>query len=211
MTITWGTFDEADLSALRDLARACLDADGGLPIFAGDGLLRARLLGDDTLAARGETGALVGAAGVLVRDGATTTSGLVHPARRCEGIGRRLVEWAAERAGSAPLTAATETCEASAERLYARFGLEQTFAELVMRHPLREVPVVPAPDGVTLTPVADPPAGTGSRRTSGPSPTAPASPTPPRTSGSTSSRRTTSGGATSRPWRWTRAGSRWGS
>ncbi len=155
MTITWDSLTEADLPALRDLARACLDADGGLPILTSDGLLRARLLGGDTLAARDDTGALVAAAGVAVRDGAATTSGLVHPAFRGQGIGRRLMAWAAESAGSASLTVATETCEASAERLYARFGLAEAFAELVMRHPLAEVPVVPAPDGVELTPVAD--------------------------------------------------------
>ena len=63
MTITWDSLTEADLPALRDLARACLDADGGLPILTSDGLLRARLLGGATLAARDDTGALVAAAG----------------------------------------------------------------------------------------------------------------------------------------------------
>ncbi|WP_344149142.1 GNAT family N-acetyltransferase [Nocardioides koreensis] len=155
MTITWGPLTESDLPALRDLARACLDADGGLPILTSDGLLRARLLAGETLAARDETGALVAAAGAAVRDGAATTSGLVHPAHRGQGLGRRLMEWAAAAAGPAFLTAATETCEPTAERLYARFGLAEGFAELVMRHPLGEVPVVPAPDGVELVAVAD--------------------------------------------------------
>jgi len=155
MTLTWSELDDADLPALRDLARSCLDADGGLPIFTSDGLLRARLLGGETLAARDDDGALVAAAGVAVRDGAATTSGLVHPERRGRGLGRRLLEWAGERAADATLTVATETCEPSAERLYARFGLAEQFAEIVMRHPLREVPVVAAPDGVVVTPVVD--------------------------------------------------------
>lgn len=158
-SLAWDTLSEADLDDLATLARACLAADGGLPILPGTGLLRARFLGGETLAGRDGTGRLVAAAGVAVRDGAATTSGLVHPDRRAEGLGRHLLRWAAERAGDAPLTVATETCGPDAERLYARFGLGETFAELVMRHPLTDVPEVPAPAGVTTTPVADAPRG----------------------------------------------------
>lgn len=153
--LAWGELTEADLPALRELARACLDTDGGLPILAEDPLLRARLLGGETLAARTPEGRLLAAAGVHVRLTTATTSGMVHPAHRGQGLGRRLLTWAADRAGAVPLTVATETCSAGAERLYARFGLTETFAELVMRHPLDHVPDVPAPAGVVVSPVAE--------------------------------------------------------
>ena len=154
-SLTWGSLGEADLEDLAALARACLDADGGLPLLASTGLLRARLLGDETLAGRDGAGNLVAAAGTTVRDGAASTSGLVHPARRGEGLGRHLLGWAVDQAGDAPLTVATETCGLDAERLYARFGFEEVFAEVVMRHPLADVPDVGAPAGVTVRPVAE--------------------------------------------------------
>ncbi len=155
MTLTWEALDDADLPALRDLAQACLDADGGLPILTADGLLRSRLLGGETRGTRDGNGALLAAAGVAVDGGTASTSGMVRPAARGQGIGRELMRWAVDRAGPATLTVATETCAPAAERLYARFGLVESFAEVVMRHPLAEVPPVPAPDGVTVAPVAD--------------------------------------------------------
>lgn len=151
-SLSWDALTEADLAGLEALARACLDADGGLPLFTG-GLLRARLLGDQAIAGRDETGRVVAAAGLAVRDGAASTSGLVHPTRRGEGLGRHLLQWAVDAAGDAPLTVATETCAPDAERLYARFGLEQVFAEVVMRHPLTDVPEVAAPPGIATTAV----------------------------------------------------------
>lgn len=153
MNVTWGSLDEADLPALRSLAGACLGVDGGLPILAEEGLLRARLLGGDTLAARDPDGRLVAAAGVRVGPDGATTSGFVHPDHRGRGLGRELIRWAVERSAGAPLTVAAETCAADAERLYARHGLRETFAELVMRHPLDKPPVVPEPEGVTILPV----------------------------------------------------------
>jgi mycothiol synthase len=150
----WTELAEEDLPALRMLAGACLAVDGGLPILAEDGLLRARLLGGETRAAREPEGRLVAAAGVRVGREEAGTSGMVHPERRGEGLGRELMRWAVERSAGAPLTVAAETCPAGAERLYARFGLQEVFAELVLRHPLAEVPVVPEPPDVSVVPVS---------------------------------------------------------
>jgi len=153
MSLRWGSLEDEDLPALRALAGACLAVDGGLPSFAEDGLLRARLLGGDTLAAREPDGRIVAAAGVRTGPDGATTSGMVHPGHRGGGLGRELLVWAVDRAAGAPLTVATETCAADAERLYARHGLRETFAELVMRHPLVEPPVVAEPPEVGVLPV----------------------------------------------------------
>jgi GNAT superfamily N-acetyltransferase len=140
---------------LRDLARACLAADGGLPLLTDDGLLRARLGSGETREIRAADGSLVAAAAVTVREDGAATSGLVHPDHRGRGHGRELLGWAVERAAGVPLTVSCENVNPAAERLYARFGLERIFAEQVMRHPLGSVPDVPAPEGVRLVPVAD--------------------------------------------------------
>lgn len=140
---------------LRALARACLDADGGLPLLTDDGLLRARLQTGETREIRTPDGMLVAAAAVTVREHEAATSGLVHPDHRGRGHGRELLAWAVERAGGVPLTVTCENVNPAAERLYARFGLERSFAEQVMRHPLGSVPRVAAPEGVTLVPVAE--------------------------------------------------------
>ncbi len=151
--LTWTTLDDESFDELRALAHACLEADGGMPLFTGEQMLRGRMLIGESLAARDASGRLVAAAAVSLTEGAATTTGLVHPDRRGEGLGTRLVEWALGRAGHAPLTAATEMLSDQAERLYARFGLVQVFAEDVMRHDLTDIPDVPAPGGVTLAPV----------------------------------------------------------
>lgn len=143
-----------DLEELRGLAQACLDADGGLPLLTDDRMLRARLLSGETCEIRSRDGALVAAAALLVREDGAGTSGLVHPGHRGQGHGRALLGWAVERAGDAPLTVTCENVNPAAERLYARFGLEKFFAEVVMRHPLGRLPDVPAPEGVELVPIA---------------------------------------------------------
>jgi mycothiol synthase len=153
--VSWGDYDETDLAALRDLAEACLAQDGGLPLLTDDGLLRARMLGGDRLAGRDADGRIVAAASLLVRDGAATTTGMVHPDHRRRGLGGHLLDWALAEARDPPLTVLTETCSAGAEALYARAGLTRSFAELVMRHSLETLPTVPEPDGLTLRPVAD--------------------------------------------------------
>lgn len=144
--------DEADLPELQDLARACLEADGGLPLFAAPGLMRARLLREHTVAIR-EDGVLLAAAGLGLANGRAVTSGLVAPAARRRGLGTHLMSWAEDLAGDATLVVATESCGADAQRLYARYGLERTFAESVLRHDLEGLPSVGPPPGVRVTPV----------------------------------------------------------
>jgi mycothiol synthase len=149
------TGEAPSLDELRALAQACLDADGGLPLLTDAGLLRARLLSGETREIRADDGALAAAASVTVREDGAASSGLVHPAHRGQGHGRELLGWAVERAGGVPLTVTCENVSPAAERLYARFGLERFFAEVVMRHPLGSVPEVAAPGGVTVVPVAE--------------------------------------------------------
>ncbi len=145
---------EADLPALQRLARACLEADGGLPAFAELPLLRLRLLREQTLAIR-DDGNLVAAAGLTRGEGRVTTSGLVAPGARRQGLGHHLLAWTEDAAPDAGLTVVTETCSPDAERLYARHGLVCTFAESVLRHELGNFPPVHRPAGIRLVPATD--------------------------------------------------------
>ena len=120
--LIWSVLDGDSVDELRTLAQACLDADGGLPLFTGEEMLRRRMLIGESIAARDGSGALAAAAAVSVDGAGAITTGMVHPARRGEGLGGRLLQWARDRAGHAPLTVATETLSERAERLYARFG-----------------------------------------------------------------------------------------
>ena len=151
--LTWSTLDEDSFDELPTLTHACLEVDGGMPLFIGEQMLCGRMLIGESIAARDASG-LVAAASVSVGDSGATTIGMVHPARRGEGLGTRLLQWARHSAGRAPLTVATETLSGRAERLYARFGLAEVFAEDVMRHDLSGIPHLPAPEGITLTPVS---------------------------------------------------------
>lgn len=152
-----GPVDESELPALRELARDCLAADGGLPLFATEPLLRARLLAGTAIAGRDEQDRIVAVAG-LSGESELTTCGLVHPSRRGEGLGRLLLGWAVREAADRPLTVVTETWSPGADRLYAHHGLVEVFAERVLRHALVEVPEVPVPLGVHLVPVSAVPA-----------------------------------------------------
>lgn len=151
--LTWGPLDETDLDDLQRLVRCCLDTDGGLPKFESPGMLRARLLSAESIGARDDAGTLVAAAGLDRSGEPASTTGMVHPDRRGEGIGTELLRWARHLAGDRWPRVATETCTEQATRLYAKCGLERTFAEDVLRHPLDALPDIPPPDEVTLSPV----------------------------------------------------------
>ncbi|WP_139337999.1 GNAT family N-acetyltransferase [Micromonospora avicenniae] len=160
-TLSWGEIDEEHLAALTELAEACLEVDGGLPLFKRPPLLRARLLQSYTLGAW-HHGQLVAAVGVgvgniapsaAVAQGPATATGLVHPRWRGRGLGTRLISWADQRAGDADLLLTTETWSATGERLFTAHGLHLTFSESVLRHHLDVVPAVPRPETVVTEPV----------------------------------------------------------
>ncbi len=159
-TLAWQPLTENDLDALRHLARRCLEADGGLPQLAHEQMVRRLFLSGSGIAGRDETGDIVAAASVFV-DGAghRTATGLVHPSTRWQGLGEELVHWAQERAGGVPLRVVAETTSPESDRLFAEVGLQRTFAEHVMRHPLDEIPKVKRPAGLTVEPWSDETAG----------------------------------------------------
>lgn len=99
----------ADLPDLQCLARACLDRDGGLPMFADEAMLSSRMLRDRAIGLclpdgcdgiegpdglDGTGGTLVAAAGISLGGDEAVTTGMVHPAMRRRGIGDRLLRWA---------------------------------------------------------------------------------------------------------------------
>lgn len=142
-----------DLPDLQRLAQACLDQDGGLPLFAEEAMVRSRVLRDRTIGLRLPDGTLAAVAGLGFRGDTAVTTGMVDPTLRRRGIGEELLRWAIEQAGDAALMVETESCSADAEALYARHGLVRTFAETVMRHDVQDVPAVAVPDDVRVTAV----------------------------------------------------------
>ncbi|MFB6392109.1 GNAT family N-acetyltransferase [Polymorphospora lycopeni] len=150
--LTWKEFGEEHLTALTDLAEACLAVDGGLPLFTGSALLRARLLQARTLGAWYD-GGLIAAVSVGTDRQPATSTGLVHPAWRGQGVGSRLLSWADEQAGGADLLSTTESWSPGADALFTARGFERTFTEWVLRHELTALPEVTHPDGVATGPV----------------------------------------------------------
>jgi ribosomal protein S18 acetylase RimI-like enzyme len=129
-----------DAPALQALVRRCLDTDGGLPDAASE-----PFIGRQYLAGPGAgwfaDGVLVAAAALgAERDGRVTASGAVSPGFRGRGLGRRLFDWTVAAAGGTPLLVTAESVGESAVRLYARLGLREVFAEVVMSADLAELP-----------------------------------------------------------------------
>ncbi|MFD1321339.1 GNAT family N-acetyltransferase [Micromonospora sonneratiae] len=150
--LIWKEFGEEHLAALTDLAEACLAVDGGLPLFTGSALLRARLLQSRTFGAWHE-GGLVAAVSVGTARQPATSTGLVHPDWRGQGVGSRLLSWADDQAGNNDLLLTTESWSPDADALFTARGFERTFAEWVLRHDLAALPEVAHPDGVITEPV----------------------------------------------------------
>lgn len=125
---------EPDRPALQALIGRCLDADGGLPDAASEAFVRRMFLSGPAAAWRSDGDELVAAAALgPERDGRITAAGAVDPVFRGQGIGRQLLDWTVAAAAGRPLLIGTESLSEPAERLYARYGLRQVFAELVMR------------------------------------------------------------------------------
>ncbi len=151
--VAWSPLTEADLPALAELARACLHADGGLPLLAGEPMLRRHYLAGAGIGGRDETGDLVAAAGVFVDGtGRRAATGMVRPSARHRGLGGELARWCEERSGGNLLRVVLETTSADTEPFLHRLGLVRTFAEHVMRHDLVEVPRIRRPPGLRALP-----------------------------------------------------------
>ncbi|MGG5260931.1 GNAT family N-acetyltransferase [Phycicoccus avicenniae] len=149
----WTPLTEEDLPALRELARACLRVDGGLPHLADEPMLRRHYLSGVGLGGRDETGDLVAAAAVLVdRAGRHTATGLVRPSARGAGLGDELAAWCREHSGGTLLRVVVETVSPGTEQFLRRMGLVRTFAEHVMRHDLVDVPRIKRPPGLRSLP-----------------------------------------------------------
>jgi mycothiol synthase len=150
-TLAWQPLTEADVDALRHLARRCLAADGGIPQLAHEEMIRQLFLSGSGIAGRDQTGDLVAAAAVFVdAAGNRQATGLVHPSMRWQGLGEELARWARERFGGAPVRVVAETTSRESDALFADLGLVRTFAEHVMRHPLEEVPRIKRPEGLSV-------------------------------------------------------------
>ncbi len=151
--LAWSPLSDADLPALRELALACLRADGGLPLLADEPMLRRLFLSGTSIGGRDETGDLVAAAAVWA-DGPDRRSatGLVRPSARRRGFGAQLAAWSAEHSGGTLLRVVVESTSPETDPFLRRHGLVRTFAERVMRHDLVDVPVVRRPRGLKALP-----------------------------------------------------------
>lgn len=133
----------------------CLDTDGGLPDAASEPFIRRQYLAGPGTGWFAD-GVLIAAAALgAERDGRVTASGAVSPGFRGRGLGGRLFDWTVATAGGVPLLITAESVGESAVRLYARLGLREVFAELVMSADLAgpaqaASPARELPPGVTL-------------------------------------------------------------
>lgn len=157
--LAWRALAPSDAPALAGLGAACLAADGGFRALPAD-----EYLGDaaPSIGAFDPGGRLLAfAAARRSNHQGAAIAGQVHPDARGRGIGRFLIEWSivAGEALVAPAPAeqtralriSTEGLTPAAERLYARCGFSQEFAEDVMRYSLdAPAPDTPLPPGFTL-------------------------------------------------------------
>jgi mycothiol synthase len=154
--LQWSELTPEDRSAVRALAKACLDHDGGLPQLVDDEYIDRYFYGDDTIAGRDDTGELVAVAALRYDEaGNRIASGLVHPSVRRQGHGEALVAWAREQSLGVPIKVIAETMSPEAETLFAASGLTRTFAETVMFHDLTHISRIPLPDGVHAEPFSE--------------------------------------------------------
>lgn len=154
--LQWSALDPSDRDAVRALAQACLDHDGGLPQLVNDDFIATYFFGDDTIAGRDDLGELVAVASLTYDEtGHRIASGLVHPSMRRQGHGEALVAWAREQSLGVPIKVVAETMSPEAETLFAASGLRRCFAEKVMSHDLEHISRIALPDGVTTESFTD--------------------------------------------------------
>jgi ribosomal protein S18 acetylase RimI-like enzyme len=151
-TLDWRPLGEDDLVALAELATACLDIDGGLPLLAEEETLRRHYLSGVSIGGWDETGDLVAAASIFADGEGRVATGLTHPEVRSQHYGVDLVRWAREHAGGARLKVLAESTWPDQGELFADAGLIRVFAEHVMRHRRKQVPRIPLPDGLHTEP-----------------------------------------------------------
>lgn len=164
-TLRWRALAPEDRAPIEALGAACQAQDGG-----GHLLPTGRYLpGPDTphasVGAFAEDGALVAASSARLASVSPAPLaelvGQVHPAWRGRSIGRALIQWGVAEAQallrrhapseSSVIQIASEALTSSAERLYARHGFTQSFAEDVLRYDLaRPAPDAPLPAGIAL-------------------------------------------------------------
>jgi mycothiol synthase len=130
---------DGDLAALQALVRECLDADGGLPDAAGEAFIRRQYLAGPGAGWFADRALVAAAALGAERCGRITAAGAVNPGFRGRGLGRQLFNWTIAAANGMPLLVAAESVSESGQRLYARLGLREVFAELVMSADLTEL------------------------------------------------------------------------
>lgn len=153
--IDWAAPTAEDLGDLVRLGQACLERDGGLPQLVDPEHLRGSFLTDTALVGRDELGEIVAAAAVgLDSSGQRAATGLVDPSVMGQGIGQELVRWVDAHAGG-PVRVVLDSVSPEAETLFADVGLHRVFAETIMRHSLRSIPLVRAPEEIVTLPFTD--------------------------------------------------------
>lgn len=153
--LEWSATTAGDLDALVRLGSACLQRDGGLPDLTDPDHMRATLVTDVAICGRDELGDIVAAAAVGIDGtGGRKATGLVDPAVMGQGIGHELAAWVTRHAGG-PVRLVLDSVSPEAESLFADLGLHRLFAETVMSHRLRSIPVVRRPEDVVMLPFTD--------------------------------------------------------
>ena len=153
--LAWSPITADDVDGLVRLGRSCLERDGGLPDLADPEHLLATFVTDTSICGRDGIGEIVAAASVGVTSaGKPTATGLVDPARMNEGIGEELATWVDEQTGG-PVSFVMDSVSPEAEGLFAQLGLRRVFAETVMRHSLRSIPVARRPENIVTLPFTD--------------------------------------------------------
>ena len=146
---------EEDVEALVRLGRACLERDGGLPDIAEADHVRDTFVTEPSIAGRDELGDILAVAAVgFDTAGGRTATGLIDPTARGRGLGHELSAWVHEQAGG-PVRFVMDSVSPESEGLFAVLGMRQVFAEVMMRHSLRHIPVVRLPEDVVTLPFTD--------------------------------------------------------